>query len=79
VTPKAFSALPPAKIRFIVPMYARLVNELPEGKDWLYHRIPPGVYHRNLQVTEEESLGYSDSDEGVALGVSGLFIWAHTV
>lgn len=25
-----------AKIRFIEPMYARLVNELPEGKDWLY-------------------------------------------
>ena len=36
MTPKAFSALPPAKIRFIEPMYARLVNELPEGKDWLY-------------------------------------------
>ena len=34
--PKAFSALPPAKIRFIEPMYARLVNELPEGKEWLY-------------------------------------------
>jgi DNA ligase D-like protein (predicted ligase) len=33
---KAFSALPPAKIRFIEPMYARLVNELPEGKEWLY-------------------------------------------
>jgi bifunctional non-homologous end joining protein LigD len=24
------------KIRFIEPMYARLVNELPEGKEWLY-------------------------------------------
>jgi len=28
--------LPPAKIRFIEPMYARLVNALPEGKEWLY-------------------------------------------
>jgi ATP-dependent DNA ligase len=24
------------KIKFIEPMYARLVNELPEGKEWLY-------------------------------------------
>jgi bifunctional non-homologous end joining protein LigD len=36
VKPIDFSALPPAKIRFIEPMYARLVNELPEGKEWLY-------------------------------------------
>ena len=34
--PKDFSALPPAKIRFIEPMYARLPNELPEGREWLY-------------------------------------------
>jgi DNA ligase D-like protein (predicted ligase) len=31
-----FNALPSAKVRFIEPMYARLVNELPEGKEWLY-------------------------------------------
>jgi DNA ligase D-like protein (predicted ligase) len=36
VKPKAFSALPPVKIRFIEPMYARLVNELPQGQEWLY-------------------------------------------
>jgi hypothetical protein len=53
VKPKAFSALPAAKIRFIEPMYARLVNELPEGKEWIYEvkftatavlpgGIPPG-------------------------------------
>jgi ATP-dependent DNA ligase len=36
VRSKAFSALPPAKIRFIEPMCARLVNELPEGREWLY-------------------------------------------
>jgi ATP-dependent DNA ligase len=36
VRPKDFTTSPPAKIRFIEPMYARLVNELPEGKDWLY-------------------------------------------
>ena len=40
--PKAFSALPPAKIRFIEPMYARLVNELPVGKEWLYEVKPDG-------------------------------------
>jgi len=34
VRPKEFSALPSAKS--VEPMYARLVNELPEGKDWLY-------------------------------------------
>ena len=27
---------PPAKVRFIEPMYARLVQNLPEGRDWLY-------------------------------------------
>jgi DNA ligase D-like protein (predicted ligase) len=27
---------PPTKLKFIEPMYARLVNELPEGKEWLY-------------------------------------------
>ena len=32
---KAFSALPLAKIRFIEPMYARLVQKLPEGNEWL--------------------------------------------
>src|SRR5206468_10002428 len=31
-----FSTLPLAKGRFIEPMYARLANELPEGKQWLY-------------------------------------------
>jgi len=31
-----FNALPSAKVRFIEPMYARLVNELPEGKECLY-------------------------------------------
>jgi bifunctional non-homologous end joining protein LigD len=36
VTPKDFSALPPAKIHFIEPMYARLVQELPQGREWLY-------------------------------------------
>src|SRR5215813_13091132 len=30
------NTLPTAKVRFIEPMYARLVNELPEGKEWLY-------------------------------------------
>jgi bifunctional non-homologous end joining protein LigD len=29
-------ALPPAKIRFIEPMYARLVQSLPQGQEWLY-------------------------------------------
>jgi bifunctional non-homologous end joining protein LigD len=36
VRPKAFSALPPAKIRFIEPMYARLGQTLPQGQEWLY-------------------------------------------
>jgi bifunctional non-homologous end joining protein LigD len=33
---KTLSALPKAEIHFIEPMYARLVNELPEGEEWLY-------------------------------------------
>ena len=28
--------MPPAKIRFIEPMYARLVQNLPQGREWLY-------------------------------------------
>ena len=36
VRPQAFSALPPAKIRFIEPMYAKLVQNLPQGQEWLY-------------------------------------------
>jgi DNA ligase D-like protein (predicted ligase) len=36
VKPKAFNALPPAKVRFIEPMYARLVKSLPQGQEWLY-------------------------------------------
>jgi ATP-dependent DNA ligase len=36
VRPKDFSALPSTKIRFIESMHARLVDELPEGQDWLY-------------------------------------------
>ena len=24
------------KLKFIKPMYARLVDELPQGQDWLY-------------------------------------------
>jgi bifunctional non-homologous end joining protein LigD len=34
--PEDFDALPQTKLRFIEPMYARLVQKLPEGKDWLY-------------------------------------------
>jgi bifunctional non-homologous end joining protein LigD len=33
---KTPSALPKAKIRFIEPMYARLVDKLPQGQEWLY-------------------------------------------
>jgi bifunctional non-homologous end joining protein LigD len=36
VKAKVFSALPSATVRFVEPMYARLVNNLPEGRDWLY-------------------------------------------
>jgi DNA ligase D-like protein (predicted ligase) len=36
VRPKAFSALPAAKIRFIEPMYALAVQNLPKGSEWLY-------------------------------------------
>jgi bifunctional non-homologous end joining protein LigD len=34
--PKDPSNLGTTKLKFIEPMYARLVNELPEGRDWLY-------------------------------------------
>jgi hypothetical protein len=27
---------PFTKLKFIEPMYARLVNELPQGQEWLY-------------------------------------------
>jgi DNA ligase D-like protein (predicted ligase) len=33
---RSLNALPKATNHFIEPMYARLVNELPDGKEWLY-------------------------------------------
>jgi ATP-dependent DNA ligase len=33
---KTLSALPKAEIRFIEPMYARLVDKLPQGQEWFY-------------------------------------------
>jgi ATP-dependent DNA ligase len=36
VRPKDFSVLPSTNLQFIEPMYARLVQKLPEGNDWLY-------------------------------------------
>jgi ATP dependent DNA ligase domain len=34
--PKDLSNLATTKLKFIEPMYARLVNESPQGQDWLY-------------------------------------------
>jgi ATP-dependent DNA ligase len=36
VRPKDFSALPPAKVRFIESMYALPVQNLPKGNECLY-------------------------------------------
>jgi bifunctional non-homologous end joining protein LigD len=36
VRSKAFNALPSTKVRFIEPMYARLVLSLPQGQECLY-------------------------------------------
>src|SRR5262245_23651445 len=36
MTPKDLSNLAANKLKFIEPMYARLVNELPRGQEWLY-------------------------------------------
>jgi len=36
VKAKDFNTLPPTKLRFIEPLYARLVQKLPEGNEWLY-------------------------------------------
>ena len=36
VKAKDFSALPPAKVRFVEPMYALAVQKLPQGQEWLY-------------------------------------------
>ena len=33
---KDFSALPPAEVRFVEPMYALPVQNLPKGNEWLY-------------------------------------------
>jgi bifunctional non-homologous end joining protein LigD len=33
---KNFTALSPAKLQFVEPMYARLIQKLPEGQDWQY-------------------------------------------
>jgi DNA ligase D-like protein (predicted ligase) len=36
VKPQDFNNLPPARLRFIEPMYALPVQKLPDGKEWLY-------------------------------------------
>jgi len=36
VKTKDFSALPPAKVHFVEPMYALPVQDLPKGNEWLY-------------------------------------------
>ena len=36
VKPAKISSIPAAEVRFIEPMYALAVKNLPEGKDWLY-------------------------------------------
>jgi DNA ligase D-like protein (predicted ligase) len=36
VKTKDFSALPPAEVRFVEPMYALPVQNLPKGNEWLY-------------------------------------------
>jgi ATP-dependent DNA ligase len=36
VKAKDLSALPPAKVRFVEPMYALAVQKLPQGQEWLY-------------------------------------------
>jgi DNA ligase D-like protein (predicted ligase) len=36
VKAKDFSALPPAKVHFVEPMYALSVQQLPQGQEWLY-------------------------------------------
>jgi DNA ligase D-like protein (predicted ligase) len=36
VKEKDFSAVPPAKVQFIEPMYALAVQKLPAGREWLY-------------------------------------------
>jgi ATP-dependent DNA ligase len=36
VKPAEISSIPAAEVRFIEPMYALAVKNLPDGKDWLY-------------------------------------------
>jgi bifunctional non-homologous end joining protein LigD len=36
MTTKELLAVPPAKPRFIEPMYALAIKNLPDGKDWVY-------------------------------------------
>ncbi len=36
VKSRDFNALPPAKVRFVEPMYALAVQKLPQGQEWLY-------------------------------------------
>ena len=34
--PAAISGIPAAEVRFIEPMYALAIKNLPEGKEWFY-------------------------------------------
>jgi hypothetical protein len=55
----------------LVSIVLRFIKPYGEGHSWVIHGAV-GVYHRNLQVTGEESLRLSDLDEDVALGSVAL-------
>jgi hypothetical protein len=41
---------PLTKLKFIEPMYARLVSELPEGKEWIYQVKLDGLYGDEMKA-----------------------------
>ncbi len=68
----ALNTQPPAKIRFIEPMYARPVQNLPEGKDWLYevkfdgYRCLAGIDSRGVTLWSRRANLFTDQFPRIA-------------
>src|SRR5690242_7195603 len=70
--------LPPAKLRFIEPMYAQLIKELPEGPAWEYeikfdgYRCLAGRNERRAILWSRRGNDFSHQFPGIALACERL-------
>lgn len=74
----SYKGAPKANIRFIEPMYARLVNELPEGEEWLYevkldgYRCLAGKDSKKVTLWSRRENLFTDQFPQIARACEGL-------